>query len=86
MLSKKSILAFALLLLPALATAQNAPDWTEPFPPHRVVANVYYVGSKGLASYLITTPQGHILINSSMEANVPLIREASRSSAFASPT
>jgi metallo-beta-lactamase class B len=76
MLSKKGILACVLLLLPALATAQNAPDWTEPFPPHRVVANVYYVGSKGLASYLITTPQGHILINSSMEANVPLIRES----------
>jgi metallo-beta-lactamase class B len=34
----------------------------------------YYVGSKGLANYLITTPQGHILINSDLEANVPLIR------------
>ena len=32
------------------------------------------MGSKGLASYLITTPQGHILINSDLEANVPLIK------------
>ena len=49
-------------------------DWTEPFPPFRIAGNLYYVGSKGLANYLITTPQGHILINSDMEASVPLIR------------
>jgi hypothetical protein len=39
--------------------AQGNSDWTEPFPPHRVIGNVYYVGSRGLASYLITTSQGH---------------------------
>src|SRR5467141_2939652 len=54
--------------------AQSSPDWTEPFPPFRIAGNLYYVGSKGLANYLITTPQGHILINSDLEANVPLIR------------
>ncbi len=46
------------------------------FPPYRVIGNVYYVGSRGLASYLITTPQGNILINSSLEASVPLIRNS----------
>jgi metallo-beta-lactamase class B len=60
--------------LPAQATP--ASDYTVPFPPHHVIGNIYYVGSKGLASYLITTPQGHILINSSFESSVPLIREA----------
>jgi metallo-beta-lactamase class B len=54
--------------------AQAHPDWTEPFPPYRIVGNVYYVGSKGLASYLISTSDGLILINSSLEASVPLIR------------
>jgi metallo-beta-lactamase class B len=54
--------------------AQNSPDWTAPFPPFRIAGNLYYVGSAGLANYLITTPQGHILINSDLEANVPLIR------------
>ena len=54
------------------APVQN--DWTEPFPAFRIAGNLYYVGSKGLASYLITTPEGHILINSNMEANVPMIR------------
>src|ERR1700738_44919 len=55
--------------------AQENPDWTTPHVPYRVVGNVYDVGSKDLASYLITTPQGHILINSSLESSVPLIRK-----------
>jgi len=54
--------------------AQGAPDWTQPFPPFRVVGDIYYVGSRGLASYLIATPKGHILINSSLQSSVPLIR------------
>ena len=57
-------------------SAQASPDWTEPFPPYRVIGNIHYVGSRGLASYLITTPKGHILINSSLESSVPLIRDS----------
>src|SRR3954465_728229 len=56
--------------------AQAAGDWTEPFPPFRIAGNLYYVGSKGLASYLITTPKGHVLINSDLEANVPLLKDS----------
>ena len=56
------------------AFPQANPDWTEPFPPFRIAGNLYYVGSKGLANYLITTPQGNILINSDLEANVPMIQ------------
>jgi metallo-beta-lactamase class B len=56
------------------ASAQNAPEWTEPYPPFRIAGNLYYVGSRGLANYLIATPQGHILINSDLEANVPLLK------------
>ena len=63
-----------LICLPALLVAQADNDWGQPFPPHRVIGNVYYVGTKGLASYLITTPEGHILINSSLETSVPMIR------------
>lgn len=62
------------VLLAAPALAQTNSDWVTPFPPHHIAGNLYYVGSKGLASYLITTPQGNILINSSMENSVPLIR------------
>jgi metallo-beta-lactamase class B len=56
------------------AFAQGSPEWTEPHAPFKIAGNLYYVGSKGLATYLITTPQGHILINSDLEANVPMIR------------
>ena len=61
---------------PATQAANSGvpPDWVNPIPPHRVMGNIYYVGSEGLASYLITTPQGNILINSSLEASVPLIQ------------
>ena len=52
---------------------QNNADWSEPFPPFRIAGNLYYVGTKGLASYLVATPQGNILINSNLEADVPLI-------------
>jgi metallo-beta-lactamase class B len=75
---RQRILIFSSLLVFVLATAaslfaQANPEWTEPFPPFRVAGNLYYVGSKGLASYLITTPKGNILINSDLEANVPMI-------------
>ena len=45
-----------------------------PFPAHHVIGNLYYVGSEQLASYLIVTPQGNILINTGLEETVPLIR------------
>ncbi len=59
----------------ALALAVN-PKWNEPFPPHKVIGNVYYVGTSELSSFLITTGEGHILINSSYEESVPVIRAA----------
>jgi metallo-beta-lactamase class B len=57
-------------------------DWRTPFPAHKVVANVYYVGSKDLATYLITTPDGHVLINSGFDETVPLIRSSVESLGF----
>jgi metallo-beta-lactamase class B len=56
--------------------AKAATDWNKPFPPHKVIGNIYYVGSEQLATFLITTPQGHILINSDFESTVPVIRAA----------
>jgi metallo-beta-lactamase class B len=74
----KTVLIMSRILILVLAAAgstfaQANPEWTEPFPPFHIAGNLYYVGSKGLANYLITTPQGNILINSDLEANVPLI-------------
>jgi len=58
----------------AVVRGQTKTDWNAPFPAHKVIGNVYYVGSSELASFLITTPQGHFLINSDFEATVPVIR------------
>ena len=68
-----SIFLLATLLPASGSLAQSSPDWTEPFPPFCIAGNLYYVGSKGLANFLITTPQGNILINSDLEANVSMI-------------
>src|SRR5690242_10638379 len=70
------------LALAAAVLAQGPADWHEPFPAHKIVGNVYYVGSKDLATYLITTPEGHILINSGFDRTVPLIQKAVESLGF----
>jgi metallo-beta-lactamase class B len=58
------------------AQASVDPDWLAPVTPFQIVGNLYYVGSKELASYLIVTPQGDILINSNLEASVAQIRHS----------
>ncbi|MBT9332569.1 subclass B3 metallo-beta-lactamase [Paracidobacterium acidisoli] len=60
----------------ASARAADNPDWTTPIAPFRIANNLYYVGSKDLASYLIVTPQGDILINSSLTSSPALIRKS----------
>jgi metallo-beta-lactamase class B len=64
------------LLLSLQLQAQTDPAWTTAIDPYRIAGDLYYVGSKDLASYLVVTPQGNILINSSLEASVPLIRSS----------
>jgi metallo-beta-lactamase class B len=71
-------LAFALA---PVARAQD-PSWLAPFPAFRIADNLYYVGTRGLASYLVTSPAGHILINSNLEATVPLLEASVKSLGF----
>jgi len=52
------------------------------FTPHKIIGNVYYVGTESLSSFLITTPQGHILINSIYERNVPTIQDSVKKLGF----
>src|SRR5262245_27875643 len=70
------------LALAVAAAGQGPAEWHEPFPAHKVVGNVYYVGSKDLATYLITTPEGHVLINSGFDRTVPLIQRSVESLGF----
>lgn len=64
-------------ILPVLfsvsAFAQPA-GWNDPFPPFRIMDNLYYVGTKELASFLFVTPQGDILMNTGYETSVPVIK------------
>jgi metallo-beta-lactamase class B len=72
-------LLFSLITLanpaPARASA-NPPEWTTPVAPFQITDHLYYVGSRDLASYLIVTPAGDILINSSLESSPALIRKS----------
>jgi metallo-beta-lactamase class B len=67
----KKILFLIAVLFNQLCFAYPMPH---SFPPFRIAGNLYYVGTDDLASYLIVTPQGNILINSDLEANVPMIK------------
>lgn len=65
----------AAILLPTAAVRADEPaDWTTPVAPFRIADNLYYVGSRDLAVYLVTTPAGNILINAGVESSPPLIR------------
>jgi metallo-beta-lactamase class B len=68
------MLKLALLLAITLPLHSQTPDWTAPLAPFRIADGLYYVGSRDLASYLIVTPQGDILINSSLTTSPALIR------------
>jgi metallo-beta-lactamase class B len=67
-----------LLLLSSCAPkpihAQVSPSWTTPIPPFQIADNLYYVGSQDLASYLVVTAKGNILINPNLASSPPQIR------------
>lgn len=68
--------AFILLTFTiSLARGQDS-AWVTPYEPFRIAGNLYYVGTYDLACYLITTPQGHILINTGLSGSVPMIRKS----------
>jgi metallo-beta-lactamase class B len=71
------MLRCTLVLFAACAAAQTSStpeNWRKPFPAHRIAGNVYYVGTYDLACFLITTPQGQMLINTGLEDSAAMIR------------
>lgn len=74
---KDAARAFARRQIEASLRAMN-----RPFPPFRIIGNIYYVGAANTAVYLITTPEGHILINSGFDETVPLIRDSMKKLGF----
>ncbi|PAW92101.1 subclass B3 metallo-beta-lactamase [Mucilaginibacter sp. MD40] len=80
---KKVLSILLLVLIAACVQAQivrepdatKYPDWTRSIAPFRVVGNLYYVGTADLACYLITTKEGHILINTGLASSENIILE-----------
>jgi len=58
-------------------------DQVTPFPPHKIVGNLYYVGTRSLAAFLVVTPEGHILINTNWERAVEGLRSSVEGLGFA---
>lgn len=81
-ISKTVALFACLLLFNFTGNAQvkepkhTHPEWSKPYPPFRIVGNLYYVGTDDLACYLVVTPKGNILINTGLADSEPLIRKS----------
>jgi len=71
---RKFLLMAILPAMFSIAAFSQPKGWNDPFPPFRIMDNLYYVGTKELASYLFVTPQGDILMNSNYESSVPVIK------------
>lgn len=64
----------ATILTPAQKSEEER-SWNQPVAPFKIAGNIYYVGASDVTSYLITTPKGHILIDSGFQETVPQIKE-----------
>jgi len=65
---------FLLFSISVFAHAETESAWTTPVAPFQIADNLYYVGSQDLASYLVVTPKGNILINANLVTSPPQIR------------
>lgn len=78
---KKIIILFALALTSQInAQTVNEPknhpkEWSQSYEPFRIAGNLYYVGTYDLASYLIVTNKGNILINTGLTDSLPIIKD-----------
>jgi len=79
---RRLYLALATALIAASPAARKHPDWVRPIPPFHVIDNVYYVGSADIASWLITTPKGLILLDAGMPEYAPRVEANIRTLGF----
>ena len=81
----KPVLLVTTLLISLLSFGQADPtwrSWNQPVEPFRIVGNIYYVGATDIASYLIVTPHGHILLDGGFVETAPMIRDNIRKLGF----
>jgi metallo-beta-lactamase class B len=78
---KTSLVAISLLLAATTAPAQDAikcsacTEWNQPAKPFNIHGNTYYVGTAGLSAILVTSPQGHVLLDGALPQSAPLIQK-----------
>ncbi|KAF5270279.1 hypothetical protein FQR65_LT17858 [Abscondita terminalis] len=77
----KKLTTLFLLIISFIGNAQtvtepknNPENWSQPYEPFRIAGNLYYVGTYDLASYLIVTNKGNILINTGLADSYPKIK------------
>jgi metallo-beta-lactamase class B len=81
----KIISTIVLLFASTLVLAQSDPEWrswNQPVEPFRIAGNIYYVGANEITSFLITSPQGHILLDGGFAETAPQIRDNIRELGF----
>ena len=76
------LLAALLVASPAAAQQEHAAAWSAPFEPFQIIGNVHYVGTTELAVYLVTTKDGHILIDGGFDVTTPAILASIRTLGF----
>jgi metallo-beta-lactamase class B len=85
-LVRLSVVAAALLASarpgPAVELSETEKSWNQPVEPYRIMGPLYYVGASDLAVFLITTKEGHILVNSGFAETVPLVEASVRKLGF----
>lgn len=80
---RRMAIALATVVVGAGAGAQAQPAaWSAPGAPLQIAENLYYVGTEGIAAFLVTTPEGHILIDGAMPTSAPLIEDSIRKAGF----
>ena len=77
---KKHICIYAVVLNLAVAmfgqrNGTERAEWNQPIEPFRIIGNIYYVGVTGVASYLIATPKGHVLLDGGLPETAPIIEK-----------
>ena len=73
---RRLLLALAALLVIGASPSDTPPAWSRPVPPFRVVGPIYYVGTEGIAIYMVRTPSGLILLDGGLEENVGLVERS----------
>src|SRR5688500_17940198 len=72
--ARRAGILVVMLALANQSAAQDDPSWTEPFEPFRIAGNLYFVGTRGVSSFLLVTPAGNILLDTGVNQAVPLVR------------